>query len=145
MTSWEAGATAQTGPASLIPRPRPAPDPLRGAAVGTDPPSLTVYEAKGGSSPLGERTVDGVRVEQGTAPYLNDVVRRDPRVLDSIREYLTRPDADPAVVQAIRDGSIEVHYDLVRARPDGTVVTERFVLDPSDVDVARWIADSLDS
>ncbi|MEU4623321.1 GTP-binding protein [Actinoplanes sp. NPDC023801] len=37
MTNWEAGTTAQTGPASLIPRPRPAPDPLRGAAVGTDP------------------------------------------------------------------------------------------------------------
>ncbi|MFC4070227.1 GTP-binding protein [Actinoplanes subglobosus] len=38
MTSWEAaGTTAQTGPASLIPHPRPAPDPLRGAAVAADP------------------------------------------------------------------------------------------------------------
>jgi hypothetical protein len=37
MTSWEAGTTAQTGPASLIPRPRPAPDPLRGAAAVADP------------------------------------------------------------------------------------------------------------
>ncbi|MEU4163099.1 GTP-binding protein [Actinoplanes sp. NPDC026670] len=37
MTSWEAGTTAQTGPASLIPHPRQAPDPLRGAAVSADP------------------------------------------------------------------------------------------------------------
>ncbi|SDT80956.1 GTP-binding protein [Actinoplanes derwentensis] len=31
MTNWEAGTTAPTGPTSLTPRPRSAPDPLRGA------------------------------------------------------------------------------------------------------------------
>ena len=101
------------------------------AALGSDPPHLSVYEGKGGNSGLGYRTVDGVRVQQGTAPYLNSVAQADSRLLEGLREFLDDPKADPAIKDAIRTGTLEIRYELVQALPSGRIKVTRFVLDPS--------------
>ncbi|MGL5818544.1 MAG: hypothetical protein ACRCYR_13335 [Phycicoccus sp.] len=93
---------------------------------------MTFYEAKGGNSTLGSgRIVDGVRHQQGTTGYLTDVARVDPRFRASITDYLTRPDADPDLVKAITDGSIEIRYEMVQALPNGRVKITPFKLDPA--------------
>ncbi|MGL5818541.1 MAG: hypothetical protein ACRCYR_13320 [Phycicoccus sp.] len=101
-------------------------------SLGGEPPHLTFYEAKGGNSTLGSgRIVDGVRHQQGTTGYLTDVARVDPRFRVSITEYLTRPDADPDLVKAITDGTVEVRYEMVQALPNGRVKITPFKLDPA--------------
>lgn len=83
-----------------------------------DPPKLTVYEVKGGnSSKLGSRDVDGVRAEQGTARYFNDVAAKDPELAAQIKAYMDSPDADPVTVERLRSGEIELEYELIEVRP----------------------------
>ncbi|WP_026925877.1 hypothetical protein [Granulicoccus phenolivorans] len=85
---------------------------------------LNVYEAKGGNSPLGARDTPDGRAQQGTTEYLNDVAARDPALAD----YLAK---NPAVREGLQDGSINVNYELVRTRPDGSVSSQPFTIDPS--------------
>ncbi len=110
-----------------------------GAAVGVDGsgPYITVYEAKGGSSTLGSRNVAGVEAQQGTATYLNDVVRADRRVREGLEAYLENPLGDPAIKDSIRQGTIEIRYELVQARPDGRIDVSRFDLDLDAVEIPR--------
>ena len=97
-----------------------------------DPPAVNVYETKGGNSALGDRTVDGVRVQQGTAGYFNDVARTDPRFLSGLRDYIARNQGSP-IAAALRNGDITINYELVRARPNGSISVTRFVIDPADL------------
>lgn len=74
--------------------------------------------------------MDGADVEQGTTAYLRDLLSQDPRVVESLRGYLARPDADPRIAEAIRRGEVQVEYDLVEAKPNGTINETDFVIDP---------------
>lgn len=91
---------------------------------------FTVSELKGGNAQLGTRTVDGVDVQQGTTAYLRDLLETDPRVLDSLREYLSRSDADILIADAIRRGEVRVEYNLVDTKPNGAVNETSFTIDP---------------
>jgi hypothetical protein len=100
------------------------------AGVSHDHSTLTMVEAKGGdSASLGWRTVDGVRVRQGSTAYLNDLIHRDVRLHD----YL---EAHPQFAQDLADGKINVEYKLVNARTNGTVRTYDFRLDSRDLHLA---------
>ncbi|WP_185711396.1 hypothetical protein, partial [Arachnia propionica] len=98
--------------------------------VKLNPPSITVYEAKGGNAPLGTSKVDGVPHQQGTGPYLQKLMEQDPRIVQALADLIERegPDAR-ALKEAIENGTIEINYDLVRARPSGTIGLSRFRLD----------------
>ena len=100
--------------------------------IGENPPTLKFYEAKGGNAQLGERTVDGVRRQQGTAAYLNDVLQADPRLLDEVRTYIDEHPHSP-VSKLLANGSIRIEYDLVQALPGGRIKVTPFVLDRSAV------------
>ena len=89
--------------------------------IGGDPPVLNIYEAKGGTSRLGYRTVDGVRVQQGTSSYLKAIAEIDPRFADLMD--------NPAIKKAIEDGSLTVEYSHVRALPDGRIKVSKFEID----------------
>ncbi|MFT3888484.1 MAG: hypothetical protein QM713_10030 [Arachnia sp.] len=105
--------------------------------LSAEPPTLNVYEAKGGSGQTTPRTVDGVRVHQGTSAYLNDLLHVDGRVVEGLRDYMRRPDADPTIVQAIQDGTLKVRYELVRGRTDGRIDVTEFVIDASKITIPR--------
>ena len=97
--------------------------------VGGHPPTLRFYEAKGGDAGLGARTVDGVRHQQGTSGYLDDVLKSDSRLQDSVRQFI-EANPDSPITQALKDGTIKVEYDLVQALPGGRIKLTPFVLDP---------------
>jgi hypothetical protein len=97
------------------------------AGISQDHSTLTMVEAKGGdSASLGWRTVDGVRVRQGSTVYLNDLIHRDVR----LRDYL---EAHPQFAQDLADNKVKVEYKLVNGRTDGTVRTYDFRLDSRDL------------
>jgi hypothetical protein len=93
-----------------------------------DGKTLTVVEAKGGASTLGSRLVDGVRAEQGSSLYLNDLLHRDPRFL----QYL---DQHPDFARQLADGKIHIDYDLVRAAGSGQITVRPFTVDPGQLDL----------
>ena len=105
--------------------------------IGGEPPGISFYEAKGGNSTLGSRTVDGIKCQQGSTGYLNELARIDERYLEGLRDYLRRADPSDPVVKAIREGTIEIRYVLVRAKPNGTVVSTPFKLDPARLDLPK--------
>ncbi|MGL4744876.1 MAG: hypothetical protein ACRCXL_10880 [Dermatophilaceae bacterium] len=106
------------------------------ATLAGDPPRITFYEAKGGNATLGNgRMVNGVRHQQGTTGYLSDVARVDSRFQDSLTRYLTQPDADPDLVRAITDGTIEIRYEMVQALPNGRIRVTPFKLDPNTLNL----------
>ncbi len=105
--------------------------------VGGEPPGISFYEAKGGNSTLGSRTVDGIKCQQGSTGYLNELARMDERYLEGLRDYLRRADPSDPVAKAIREGTIEIRYVLVRAKPNGTVVSTPFKLDPARLDLPK--------
>lgn len=98
------------------------------ATIGGDPPSIDFWESKGGNGRLGERTVDGVRVEQGTAAYLKDIARTDPRLAENLQRVLDDPSMPQAVKDAINSGEIQINYKLSQALPDGRIRVTDFVL-----------------
>lgn len=98
------------------------------ATIGGDPPSIDFWESKGGNGRLGQRTVDGVRVEQGTAAYLKDIARTDPRLAENLQRVLDDPAMPQAVKDAINSGEIQISYKLSQALPDGRIRVTDFVL-----------------
>ena len=102
------------------------------ATIHGNPPTLAFYEAKGGTSQLGERTVDGVRAQQGTTTYVNDIMRTDPRLADSLRQFMAANPNSP-ITAALRSGSIRIEYDLVQALPGGRIKVTPFILDPREL------------
>ncbi len=75
---------------------------------------LVVVEAKGGGATLGTRMVDGgpdelVRVQQGTPQYLKWMLDNDPKLAQALK--------DRGLLDAVRNGEMDVVYDLVRYDP----------------------------
>ncbi|MGV9823356.1 hypothetical protein [Nocardia xishanensis] len=75
---------------------------------------LVVVEAKGGGAHLGTRLVDGdpgqlIRVQQGTPQYLKWMLDNDPDLVKALK--------DRGLLEAVRNGEIDVVYDLVRYDP----------------------------
>ena len=65
---------------------------------------------KGGTSAkIGTYTVDGVKVEQGSAAYVGDRLATDVDFHQKMRE-------NPALWEAIKDGRVTVHSDIAIAR-----------------------------
>lgn len=82
-------------------------------SVSEHPPAIHVYEAKGGEYPkLGPGRAGN---QQGSTEYLNDVLSRDPNVATGLQKYIDENPHSPAAA-AIRDGSIDIRYELVEAR-----------------------------
>ncbi|WP_028708050.1 hypothetical protein [Propionicicella superfundia] len=87
------------------------------AGLSGDGRRLVVAEAKGGAADLskhGRKLPDGTRAAQGSPAYFHDVWAAD----TDFQKWLgTRPD----VVRGIRNGTIEVDYQLVHAAADGKI------------------------
>ena len=94
------------------------------------PPTMKFYEAKGGTAQLGERTVDGVRAQQGTATYFNDVMKSDKRVMEQLDAFM-KQHPDSPITEAFKSGNLQIEYDLVQALPGGRIKVTPFVLDQS--------------
>lgn len=110
---------------------RPGAGHLDRVGVRLNPPSITVYEAKGGSGRLGTAQVDGVPHQQGTGPYLEMLMEQDPRFARALADLIeSKGDEAAALVEALKSGKIELNYDLVQAYPDGDIGLSRFVMDP---------------
>ena len=107
------------------------------ASLGYNPPRITIYEAKGGNSRLGYRTIGGIMYQQGTTTYLNELVRLDSRFSEGLRRHvMASPAADP-ISRAIQNGTIEVHYELVEAKPNGRIYVTPFILDETILDLPK--------
>ncbi|RRD03452.1 hypothetical protein EII34_14280, partial [Arachnia propionica] len=98
--------------------------------VTLDPPSITVYEAKGIGGDLGDIEIDGKRYQQGTSEYLQQLMKDDPRFAQGLEDLIRRegPGAE-ALIKAIRNGELTINYDLVHAKANGTIEISRFILD----------------
>ncbi|RRD50894.1 hypothetical protein [Arachnia propionica] len=111
---------------------RPGAGHLDRVGVTLDPPSITVYEAKGGSGRLGSAQVNGVPHQQGTGPYLEKLMTRNPRFVQALADLIeSKGDEAAGLAQALREGKIGLNYDLVQAHPDGDIGLSRFVMDPA--------------
>ena len=105
------------------------------ASLGRKPPRITIYEAKGGNSGLGYRIIKGIKYQQGTTTYLNELTRLDHRYIEGIRKYVMSVSDDDLISCAIRNGTIEVRYELVEAKPDGRIYVPPFILDETILDL----------
>ena len=70
------------------------------ASLGTNPPRITFYEAKGGNSRLGYKTINGVMYQQGTTIYLNEIAMLDNRYVDALTEYVVNAPIDDPISQS---------------------------------------------
>ncbi|GIE77422.1 isoniazid inducible gene protein IniA [Actinoplanes philippinensis] len=128
MTSWEAGTTAPTGPASLIPHPRPAPDPLRGAAAG-DPWWMDTMDAVIRTCRAHGRADLADRLARRRARLLHPQLRV--LVMGAAQQGRSRlinalinasacgvlPDADPAVPTVVRHADAPAAHLIRRDSP----------------------------
>jgi len=97
-----------------------------------DQRTLIFAEAKGGSASLstsGRLLPDGTRAAQGSTLYFNEILRND----QALRGYLI---AHPEIGRGLADGTINVRYELVHAKANGTVTVEDLVLDPRKLDLS---------
>ena len=93
---------------------------------------LVVGENKGGDSPgLGSReTAAGPRAQQGTAEYVMDLLsgkNQDPRLLEALTALEHSPE-HAGFYQKLKTEGVEVVYEMVNARTDGTVKVGQFDL-----------------
>ncbi len=87
-------------------------------------------ECKGGTSAkIGTYTVDGVKVEQGSAAYVGDRLATDVDFHQKMRE-------NPALWEAIKDGRVTVHSDIAIAR-SGNAERIDFKTNPIELDPAH--------
>lgn len=107
------------------------------ASLGTNPPRITFYEAKGGNSRLGYKTINGVMYQQGTTIYLNEIAMLDNRYVDALTEYVVNAPIDDPISQAIRDNTIEIRYELVEAKPNGKTFVTAFQIDKDALNLPR--------
>ncbi|RRD50891.1 hypothetical protein [Arachnia propionica] len=106
---------------------RPGAGHLDKVGVSLDPPSITVYEAKGGRAGLGDALVEGIRHQQGTGAYLEKLLVQDRRFRKDLMELLeSKGSKGVAFIDALKRGEVILNYDLVRARPSGTIALSRF-------------------
>ena len=105
----------------------------RGDRFSTEGDSRLVFgENKGGDSPgLGSReTAAGPRAQQGTAEYVMDLLsgkNQDPRLLDALTSLEHSPE-HAGFFQKLKTEGVEVVYEMVNARTDGTVKVGQFDL-----------------
>lgn len=103
------------------------PGTLDNIGLSHDHSTLTVVEAKGGDgAKLGTRTVDGVKVQQGSTTYLNDLLHRDPDLKQYLHEH-------PDLARSIADGRTKIEYEMVKARNNGRIQVTPFKLNLSDL------------
>lgn len=107
------------------------------ASLGDNPPRVTFYEAKGGNSRLGYRTIDDVIYQQGTTTYLNELTRLDNRYIDALTKYVANAPIDDSISRAICDNTIEVRYELVEAKPNGRTFVTTFQLDKDALNLPK--------
>ncbi|MDO5068419.1 MAG: hypothetical protein Q4D96_14165 [Propionibacteriaceae bacterium] len=110
----------------------PQPDAERLGMVGVQlsPPTITFYESaiKGDATPT--VTLRGKRYEQGTGPYLQWLLDRDPRFTPALVALINQTGSEGAALRdAIADGTVAIHYDHVLVSPDGKIQMARFHLD----------------
>jgi hypothetical protein len=94
---------------------------------------MRVVEAKGGSAELGSGRImedTGLRAQQGSPEYLNDLLHRDPQ----FRQYLRE---NPAFARRLGNGQVQIEYRLVSARGDGTIRVTTLRLDMREVSPLR--------
>ena len=105
----------------------------RGDRFSTEGDSRLVFgENKGGDSPgLGSReTAAGPRAQQGTAEYVMDLLsgkNQDPRLLEALTSLEHSPE-HAGFYQKLKTEGVEVVYEMVNARTDGTVKVGQFDL-----------------
>ena len=105
----------------------------RGDRFSTEGNSRLVFgENKGGDSPgLGSReTAAGPRAQQGTAEYVMDLLsgkNQDPRLLEALTSLEHSPE-HAGFYQKLKTEGVEVVYEMVNARTDGTVKVGQFDL-----------------
>ncbi len=105
----------------------------KGDRFSTEGDSRLVFgENKGGDSPgLGSReTAAGPRAQQGTAEYVMDLLsgkNQDPRLLDALTSLEHSPE-HAGFFQKLKTEGVEVVYEMVNARTDGTVKVGQFDL-----------------
>ena len=105
----------------------------RGDRFSTEGDSRLVFgENKGGDSPgLGSReTAAGPRAQQGTAEYVMDLLsgkNQDPRLLETLTALEHSPE-HAGFYQKLKTEGVEVVYEMVNARTDGTVKVGQFDL-----------------
>ncbi|WP_185711190.1 hypothetical protein [Arachnia propionica] len=103
---------------------------LDDVGVDLDTQTINIYEDKWDNSRLGSSKVDGVPHQQGTAGYLDKLMREDPRFAQALSDLIDSSGAKgQALKEAIENGTVEINYYVVRARPDGTVDIYKFTLD----------------
>ncbi|MFD3511134.1 hypothetical protein [Nocardia sp. NPDC058666] len=103
-------------------------DALDLVSVSGDGKRLIVYEAKGGSSALGTRSIPDpndptrkIRVQQGSRLYLEYQLKNDVRLQERLK--------DPKYAElaaSLANGTAEIEYHVVHAKASGTVRTHRF-------------------
>jgi hypothetical protein len=104
---------------------------LVGVSRGGD--RMRVVEAKGGSADLGAGRImedTGLRAQQGSPEYLNDLLHRDP----NFQQYLKD---NPEFARKLANGQVEIEYRLVSARGDGTIRVTTLRLDTRQVSQLR--------
>ncbi|MDO5084568.1 MAG: hypothetical protein Q4D89_14380 [Arachnia propionica] len=103
---------------------------LDDVGVDLDTQTINIYEDKWDNSRLGSSKVDGVPHQQGTSGYLDKLMREDPRFAQALSDLIENSGAKgQALKEAIENGTVEINYYVVRARPDGTVDIYKFILD----------------
>ncbi|MDO5065935.1 MAG: hypothetical protein Q4D96_01480 [Propionibacteriaceae bacterium] len=103
---------------------------LDDVGVDLDTQTINIYEDKWDNASLGSSKVDGVPHQQGTAAYLDKLMREDPRFAQAISDLIERSGGKgQALKEAIENGTVEINYYVVRARPDGTVDIYKFNLE----------------
>ena len=128
-----------TGRRPLLGEPADTPDGAKPTGAGkgdrfsTEGDSRLVFgENKGGDSPgLGSReTAAGPRAQQGTAEYVMDLLsgkNQDPRLLEALTSLEHSPE-HAGFYQKLKTEGVEVVYEMVNARTDGTVKVGQFDL-----------------
>ncbi|MFE3617633.1 HPC2 multi-domain protein, partial [Streptomyces anulatus] len=84
------------------------------------PPSLFITEAKGGSSQLGTRSIEGNAYQQGHSEYLSWMLKNDKGFR---QEAATR-----GLLASIEDGTIKIEYHLVMAPGGRKVIVQEFIV-----------------
>ncbi|MFE5666855.1 hypothetical protein ACFQ7W_23390 [Streptomyces niveus] len=84
------------------------------------PPSIFIAEAKGGSSKLGTRSIQGTAYQQGHAEYLSWMLKND----KGFRERASVK----GLLDAIDNGTIRIEYHLVMAPGGRKAVVQEFII-----------------
>ena len=102
-----------------------------------DHTELLIQEVKGPSADLGKMDVigaDGKKMPagQGSEAYLREILRRD----TELRERVL---SDPALREALLNGTATLRYRLVKPNPLGRVTVTEFLINNAKLDISEWL------